>query len=621
MELLLLSHLRILSVVVAGALALPAVAAAQGLTPGRPGGMPGQQPKAPDKPAGPAEAAKKSGGGDEPDLPPLPKWPGQEHKKLQFFQLKGYFRLRGDLMHNLNLGQADYGSAIRAPYFTPIVENDASTQKCVNRVGTAPPGGTAADRDIQTDDCPDNTLAGANIRLRLEPTINVAEKVRVKMQVDVFDNLSMGSTPDGQYLDGGRSPYVPLTAFAQTQAPPIVGRNTRTPALLVKRVWAEIDTPLGQLRFGRMPSHWGLGLLANNGSCWDCNYGDNADRIMFVTKLFGHIFGMAYDFAASGPSNLTVSDGRVYFDGPVIDLEQLDDVDQLVWVAGKIDKPEVIKDKVEQGQLVLNYGAYLVYRKQDFGYFGGAGSGDPIATQAANLIERKAWALIPDLWFKLMYKKFYFEFEGVLIGGKIGNASDSPNANESLDILQFGFVMKSSYKLLRDQLKIGLEIGMASGDQAEGASYNRRNFLVLQDNKDTALNQFNFDFDYLVDLILFRELIGTVSNAIYFKPSVQYDLLESLGAKLDIIYSLAHKPVAFPGNSPHLGLEFDLDVYYRNVQEGFYAGLQYGILIPFAGLDRPATGIVNGAQTSFFGSRAGNASVAQTLQARLIVKF
>lgn len=601
------------------ALSAPSIASAQGLNPGRPGGgMPGGQKKAPSKPAGPAEAAKKTNDG-EPDLPPLPKWPGQEHKKLQFFQLEGYFRFRADMMHNLNLGQIDT-QTVKAPYFLPISENARSTQSCASRVGTAPPGGVPGDRDLEPDDCPGNTLAGANVRLRLEPTFNVAEKVRVKMQVDVFDNLSMGSTPDGQFLDGGRAPHVPLIAFSQTQAPPIAGRNSRTPALVVKRAWAEVETPLGLLKFGRMPSHWGLGLLANNGSCWDCNFGDNADRIMFATKLFGHTFAMAYDFASTGPSNLTVQNGQFYFDGPVIDLEQLDDVDQLVWVAGKIDKPEVIKDKVEQGQLVLNYGAYLVYRKQDFDYFGGTGNGASVDTLATNIVERKAWALIPDLWFKLMYKKFYFEFEGVIIGGKIRNTVDSPGAtNEDLSIFQFGWVMRSHYKLLRDQLKIGLEIGMASGDQSEASNsdYNRRRILVLQDGNDRSLNEFRFDFDYLVDLILFRELLGTVSNAIYFKPSVQYDLLDSIGARLDIIYSLAHRPVAFPGNSANLGLEFDLNVYYRNVQEGFYAGLQYGLLIPFAGLDRPES-IYGGTGNA---ANVKNAEVAQTLQARLIVKF
>ena len=596
----------------------------QGLTP-RPGGQ-RPTPKA-DKPAGPAEAAPDDGTG-EPELPPLPSWPGQKHKKLQFFQMKGYFRFRADMLHNFALGQPD-SPTLRAPFPVPISENQKSTRSCAQRRTIAPPGsgGNVGDRDLDEDDCPGNTLGGANLRLRLEPTINVAEKVRVHAQIDIFDNLVMGSTPNGQY--GGpaglgasnRAPHVPLTAFSDTQVPPIAGRNSNTPAILVKRAWAEVTTPLGLLKFGRMPSQWGLGLLANNGSCWDCNFGDNADRVLFATKLANHVLAFGYDFASNGPTSLSVNSGRPYYDGQAIDLEQLDDVDQLLWVAGRIDKPEVIKDKVEQGELVINYGMYLVWRKQDFDYGSGKGLGSTVENYAETIVERSAWAMIPDVWFKLLYKKLYVEFEGVLIGGEIENSSDDNNQEDRLEILQFGWVLRSHYKLLKDALKIGIEVGMASGDQTEATNsdINRRRTLVPQFDSsnpnaaaDTSLNEFRFDFDYHVDLILFRELLGTVANAVYFKPTIQYDLLDSIGARLDIIYSLAHRPVAFPGNSANLGFEIDLDLYYRNVDEGFYAGLQYGLLVPLGALDRPE---------DIYGTRASNAEVAQTLQARLIVKF
>ena len=30
---------------------------------------------------------------------------------------------------------------------------------------------------------------------------------------------------------------------------------------MVKRAWAEVGTPLGLIKFGRMPDAWGLGIL------------------------------------------------------------------------------------------------------------------------------------------------------------------------------------------------------------------------------------------------------------------------------------------------------------------------------------------------------------------------
>ena len=585
----------------------------------------GQQGPKSDTPTGPAEAAPEE---EKPELPPMPPWPGQETKKVNFFNLKGYFRFRADMFNNLNLGMGDSaGGTYKAPFYVPLSEHANSKNSCAARVGKAPPGGEADDRDLDADSCPDDTLGGANIRLRLEPTINVSERVRIHAQIDIFDNLVMGSTPNGLVAnDDKRAPHVPLIAFSDTQAPPIVGRNTRTPAIIVKRAWAEIGTPFGQIRAGRMPSQWGLGLLANNGSCMDCDYGDSADRIMFVTRLAGHVFGMGYDFASNGPTSMMIDRGVPYYAGSTVDLEQLDDVDQLFWVAGKIDKEEVIKDKLDRGDLVINYGMYLVWRKQDFDYAQPVAMNLTSGALAKSMVERHAWALIPDVWFKLMWKNLHIEFEGVIIGGKIENTSASTTAkDEPLDLLQFGWVLRSRYSLLKKSLHVGLEVGMASGDQSENFDLNRKRTLNLQDPDvgDTSLNEFRFDYDYHVDLILFREIMGTVANATYFKPWVQYNVVDTFGARLDMIYSLAHKPVAYPGNSPHLGLEFDLDIFYRNPEDGFYAGLQYGVLIPLAGLHRSnAAATRNGEPAKLFDDAdAMDAEVAHSLQARMVVKF
>ena len=611
------------------------VASAQILNPNRP--RPGAGASKPEKPAGPAEAAPV-GEGEEPELPALPPWPGEETKKVKFFELKGYFRFRADMYHNLNLGLDSITTPkFRAPFYLPLSENADSSMNCNKRRVTAVPGGTIEDRGLPTDPnekCIANTLGGANMRLRLEPTINVSEQVKVHAQFDVFDNLVLGSTPNG--LSGQEiTPNIPMTAFTDSAAPPIVGRNTQTPAIIVKRAWAEVMTPFGQLRFGRMPSQWGLGLLANNGSCWDCDYGDSGDRVMFATKVFGHILGMGYEFTSNGPTSLSVDSGQSYYLGQAIDLEQLDDVDQLFWVVGKIDKPDVIQDKVERGDLVLNYGAYVVWRKQDLDYRTTLPTDmNTERSLSKMLLERHAWAVIPDIWFKLLWGKFYLELEATVIVGKIENSdlTQAVSKDDPVDVLQFGWALKAHYKLMQDALIIRFDMGMASGDQTEIIDLNRRRSLYLPYDpnvNDRAINEFRFDSDYHVDLILFREIMSTVANAIYLKPSVQYNIFDSFGAKLDMIYSLAHRPIAYPGNSPHLGLEFDLDIFYNNEEEGFYAGLQYGMLIPLDGLDLPR---------SIYGKAIENmpvlmnepdrtsadkadADLAHTFQARLIVKF
>ena len=57
-------------------------------------------------------------------------------------------------------------------------------------------------------------------------------------------------------------------------------------------------TPVGELRFGRMPSHWGLGMVANSGDGYDSDCQTTADRIMFVTgiKSIDLYFAGTWDF-------------------------------------------------------------------------------------------------------------------------------------------------------------------------------------------------------------------------------------------------------------------------------------------------------------------------------------
>lgn len=592
-------------------------ALAQGLTP-RPGGM-GQTPPKGDTPSGPAEAAEEEKE-ERPELPPLPPWPGQETKQLQLFQLNGYFRFRTDVFHNLNLGMFDGGTwngvPLKAPFYTPVSEardalgNPISSLSCKARKTVPVPGGDQGDRELDEDDCPANTLGSANMRLRLQPTINIGEQVRVHTLVDVFDNVVLGSSSAPKAVG---EPAL----FQDTQA-------SGAGAILVKRAWAEVVTPLGPILFGRMPVHWGMGIFANDGTCWDCDYGDTADRIMFKANVAGYTLGMGYDFNASGPTSFSVQ-GLQTYGGQAVDLEQLDDVDQWFWILGRIDPEEVIKDRVDRGELVLNYGLYLTWRKQDFDY--GAVGGTAKDDYARAFVERHGWTVMPDLWAKLLWKKLELEFEGLILAGYIGNVSDAVKTDD-YTIFQYGWALRSSYKVLDDSLSFGLDMGMASGDQAEplNQDVDRRRFHPLGLNPydgsrvdaDGSLRELRFNMDHHVDLILFREILGTVSNAVYFKPWIQYLIVDSFGARLDALYAMTHEPLGYPGNSRNLGIELDLDIFYRNLEEKFFAGLQYGVMFPLGALDRPRE--LDG-ETFFSEATAADAEIAHTVQARLIVKF
>src|SRR6185436_4852806 len=145
--------------------------------------------------------------------------------------------------------------------------------------------------------CDDKSQAGANMRFRLNPELHVSDNLRVMSQIDMLDNLVLGSTPAGfanrasaaanantpayQRING--YPYAPIGGVSNTQVQPTTGINSFQNSVNVKRAWGEYATPLGQLRFGRMPSHWGLGILENSGDTYDSDWQSTVDRIMFTT--------------------------------------------------------------------------------------------------------------------------------------------------------------------------------------------------------------------------------------------------------------------------------------------------------------------------------------------------
>ena len=312
-----------------------------------------------------------------------------------------------------------------------------------------------------------NTLAGANLRLRLEPVLNVHEDVKVKMQVDVLDNIVLGSTPDSI----PQNTSSPLVAFSQTQVPPSDGTNALSDSIRVKRVWAEIMTPLGELRVGRMPSQFGFGVLANEDKGLDSNYGDTNDRILFATKIGDYYIVPAFDWAATGPTSAS----RYEPYGQPFDRDQRDDVDQYILAVVKRDKDEDIAQKLDNDQLVFDYGTYQVLRHQalDAAGFHGTDHNPETGWEDQDLVERRASFWAGSFWLRLLWRKLSIEAEYAAIVGRVENSViDAANGYASkakgIDVNQHGFAANAEYKLLRDALTLRLLVVGASGDSAPG---------------------------------------------------------------------------------------------------------------------------------------------------------
>jgi uncharacterized protein (TIGR04551 family) len=264
-----------------------------------------------------------------------------EGPRLELLELDGYFRTRGQLMVNFDVTGAP--DAAGFPLFPQPLQNPAG-------------------RD---------SLATANMRLRLEPTLNVSEHVRVRAQVDVLDNYVLGSSTSALFDEPGSPFPVPFYGSSRVvrEGDPRSGR----PAISAKRAWAEIQTPVGLLSFGRMPSQWGLGIFANSGAGIDADFGDSVDRIQFalppVNTPIGRLaFVPIVDFDSEG---VLYPDPRFGPErGQPFDADSADDARTYGLKIARFDTGDEVRRILERNGRSVNYGAYLNYRAQRWTYPG-----------------------------------------------------------------------------------------------------------------------------------------------------------------------------------------------------------------------------------------------------------
>ena len=592
--------LYFIAIVSFGAASFSSRVSAQGQQPfGGPVGAQGQQGPDDDK-EGPAEAAPTTKASLLPTTRVLPQ-PKNRKKRLDVFSIDGYFRWRGDWFKSFNLGYISNPDDGGAPFPESLA--------CQNQATT---GTLCADS---------KALKSSNLRLRLEPVIHLNEKSSVHMQLDVLDNKVLGSDPNGLTLDGSARPgNVPISGLTD-------GQVASGQTLLVKRAWAEIVTPVGLLKFGRMPWHWGLGISANASGYdpihdtydLDGDYGDNVDRLSMAALIPGTELeaSVAMDWVSTSPTADQTDAFANTQRGQPWDLEDHDDVNQWVFTLARMDSPLDIENKLANGEWVLNYGGFLAYRTQDWEQ-ANVRLGE--APPSEDFVVRELEIYQPDFWLRLAKGNMNFEMEGTAYLGNIANLSDL-GVTGDVNIRSFGGVARLDYRVLDQKLLIQGEVGYASGDQfdnsPEGATHVSNSVLFPPSPNDNTISAFRFDFGYNIDLILFRELLGTVTNATYIKPKVRYDINENFYVSGQTVLSIANNKVSTPGNGNFYGLELDADAGFQS--DGYFAGVAYGVFFPMSAMSHPPG--------SEFGFTAQNSDDfitqerAQTIQFRMGLKF
>ena len=520
--------------------------------------------------------------------------------KVSLVDLNGYMRLRADLFRRMDF---DNGSVWETGY----------------------------SRYVPTDDGHADYL-GTNMRLRLEPRINITEQVQVVITADLLDNIILGSTPDA-LIYGMRT--TPVNILSRSQNPPRRFENALTDSIVIKRAYGRITALNEQLevRFGRMPDHWGLGLWANSGDCLDCDYGTVVDRIAVSFRALNHVFMPMVDWVSKGPMHRAFGAN----DPQPMDAVPWDDTMQYAVRIMREDHPEDIRDAVAHGRDVFNYGMSNALRLQARDINGSFYNNpanvvnpgfDPNRELPAGIDERRdAVMYYGDLYAKYFAGNFELGVEAAVEAGTFKDTLLTPMnpVTAVTSVFKIGGALEAKYHLRGDMrgVQLSLKGGAASGDSRDGAGA-----LDQADTQrgpttygtDSSLRNFQFSPDYHIDMILFRRLLGTVTDAWYVRPEVAYGFDEKVSGRLAAIYSQALNEestasaiTGLPGSNP-LGVEFNGELTYgidTNLERGqFLASLGGGILFPLGGFNNP---------TRPPDQQAG--SFAWTLQGRLYLTF
>ena len=366
-----------------------------------------------------------------------------------------------------------------------------------------------------------------DMRLRLIPHLRIHSGVHVFADFDLLDALALGSNP------AGGNPEI-LQALGQVQSDgtlfsePIALSNGVLPgadyrdSLFVRRGWVEVYTPYVDLKLGRMANHWGLGLLANDGSCDSCDYGDIVDRIQISTSAIDPVrVSFAIDTRAEGFINRD------------------DDTHAFVLQGGYLHE-------------VWKVGGYVQWTRRPSDKF--------------NLLHA-------DVWGAAKLGPVAVEIEGLLAWGA---ATTTDIGVEELKVLSGGGALEA--KLSVKPWEVGLSVGVASGDK--DPTDNKWHTMRLDRDYDVALLMFenpmpqyqigdaadatdgplgNVDATQAV-------MHEGVSNALFIKPRFHFDILPNLRAGVALVTAWPVVPVALGQTAEEkrdfYGAEIDGDVTF-----------------------------------------------------------
>ena len=483
----------------------------------------------------------------------------KDNKPVKFFELYGFLSLNHRLSYNLTLNGNN-------PYLSTTALKD-----------TVEKDGKIIGLDEKTRE---NTLSWATLQLHLGPVINIAETMEIHSQISLFANNNLGTN----------------NVFPDTIQNGILrdSQQSISSAIAFEGLWGIVSTPIGELKFGRMPFNWGLGILYNDGnSVTDYSQGDYIDRIQLTVPLGNFKIIPAFDFASEG----IMQKYHDYY----IDASQKDDAWQLsARILSTEDDPILKQEKIERGNAVTEFGAMIIYswKTDSISTFDTdkntmSNTSDLIVDNSKNYSFRtqnaKIWKL--DGWSEFNYKKLTIRGELAFISGTIGKTIKEDKSSEEVKTQMVGFALETQYKFVPNKIHLSLLAGFATPDDAKhvqsdawqlpGNAINSKTGEI-----DNSVDNFRFNKNYNINSLIWNDILGKFTAGYYTSLKLDYFFSQKIKSSVGFTFSGAFKAentIGWGGTT--LAIEPFIGTEYKS-KTGFLAGIKYQIAFPYDGLKK-----------------------------------
>ncbi|MBN1283315.1 MAG: hypothetical protein JXA24_06055 [Proteobacteria bacterium] len=336
------------------------------------------------------------------------------------------------------------------------------------------------------------------MRLRIEPTLKLNDWLSLHSTFDILDNVLFGteSTRELNIIAPvvGEQTLPPGAGSFYMAGPDRVGENG---AINVRRVWMDVLTPIGKIRAGRQPSNWGLGIFQNDGNGLQGDFGDTADRIMYL---------MQYGFSGGGAITA----------GVLWDIAYEAQFDPRI--TGLASAPESNNRDAQQ------YAALVMYDQPEFsvGLFGGLRRRngqdgattmfvkDALGNEVAAGIDGDTMLYFADLYARYTWRNYTFKLEGVYLGGDV-------TTGLALDAIPFtGLGAGDGIIQLppKQSMSAFMAAFEATGNYSFGGEWKFQAGYAPGDPNplSTKITEFGFRPDYNIALMMFYMPLGTTPS-------------------------------------------------------------------------------------------------------------